>query len=90
MRAWARVTKLVPGVPTGGLLLHTAGMRKGFHTTTAPPGLPDGASSPPILPLSTPCQSIIGAMMFAKLFRARFSRLFTVPRLHCVMSAISS
>ena len=35
-------------------------------------------------------QSRRGAMILAKLFRARFSRLFTVPRLHPVMSAISS
>lgn len=38
----------------------------------------------------TPRQSIMGAMMCAKLFRARFSRLFTVPRLQPVISAISS
>ncbi len=35
-------------------------------------------------------QSIMGAMIVAKLFRARFRRLFTVPRLHPVISAISS
>ncbi len=35
-------------------------------------------------------QSTMGAMIWAKLFRARFSRLFTVPRLHPVISAISS
>lgn len=35
-------------------------------------------------------QSSMGAMIWAKLFRARFRRLFTVPRLHLVMSAISS
>jgi hypothetical protein len=39
---------------------------------------------------STRRQSIMGAMMRAKLFRARFSRLFTVPRLVSVISAISS
>src|SRR5690242_20952569 len=31
-----------------------------------------------------------GLISWAKLFRARFSRLFTVPRLHPVMSAISA
>lgn len=35
-------------------------------------------------------QSIIGAMIRAKAFRARLSRLFTVPRLQPVISAISS
>lgn len=34
--------------------------------------------------------SIMGAMIRAKLFRARFRRLFTVPRLQPVISAISS
>lgn len=34
--------------------------------------------------------SIMGATMRAKLLRARFSRLLTVPRLHSVISAISS
>ena len=36
------------------------------------------------------CYSIIGAISRAKLFRARFKRLLTVPREHPVMSAISS
>jgi len=35
-------------------------------------------------------QSTMGATIRAKLFRARFSRLFTVPRLVSVISAISS
>ena len=35
-------------------------------------------------------QSSVGAITRAKLLRARFRRLFTVPRLHPVISAISS
>ena len=35
-------------------------------------------------------QSSEGAITRAKLLRARFKRLFTVPRLHPVISAISS
>ena len=35
-------------------------------------------------------QSIIGATIWAKLFRARFRRLFTVPRFVFEISAISS
>ena len=35
-------------------------------------------------------QSTMGATMRAKLFRARFRRLFTVPRFVSVISAISS
>lgn len=40
--------------------------------------------------LSGSGQSTMGAMIRAKLFRARFSRLFTVPRFVSVISAISS
>ena len=50
--------------------------------------LPAGPLAHPVP--SGRAQSMSGAMMEAKLFRARFSRLFTVPKLHPVISAISS
>jgi hypothetical protein len=37
-----------------------------------------------------PCYRSEGSMISAKAFRALFSRDFTVPRLQCVISAISS
>jgi hypothetical protein len=75
--------------------------RTGSTDTTAPPGNPDGASHPRPTPHVSSYrritatagrrgQSIMGATMVAKLLRARLSLLFTVPRLHPVMSAISS
>ena len=61
----------------------------GIGYTKAPP-VGSGEADRSIFESRSAPQSISGAMMWAKLFRALFSRLFTVPRLHPVMSAISS
>jgi len=60
-----------------------------------PPDVGKGVGPPgptPVVPLRIPPgnQSTSGAMIRAKLFRARFNRDFTVPRFTPVMSAISS
>ena len=44
----------------------------------------------PRLTEEAPDQSTSGSISWAKRFRARFRRLFTVPRLQSVISAISS
>ncbi len=63
----------------------------GVPREAAPPAGADGAARRSECPPGGGSdQSIMGAMMWAKLFRARFNRLFTVPRLQEVMSAISS
>ena len=48
-------------------------------------GLPPALTTPPPIGYRSP-----GSMIAANAFRARFSRDFTVPRLHAVISAISS
>lgn len=74
----------------------TARAREGSTKNKPPPGFPGGGFPHPtshsdeVRFSGTPRQSIMGAMICAKLFRARFSRLFTVPRLQPVISAISS
>lgn len=77
----------MPRVPSGstGVLpdLKTPGP-SGVFPTLDGPGDSEG-------PVRRGCgYSIIGAMIRANLFRARFNRLFTVPRLQPVISAISS
>lgn len=52
--------------------------------------VPDDCGRVPPRPELRPGQSTYGAIISAKEFRARFSLDLTVPRLHSVISAISS
>src|SRR5438309_7743902 len=63
--------------------VYTTGTTEGFRNPYTPPPSPH-ASWRGVWSYST-----IGPIRWAKLFRARFRRLFTVPRLQPVISAIS-
>lgn len=64
--------------------------RKGSSGPGAGEALVRGGNHPGFGNLPGRDQATMGAMMRAKLFRARLSRLFTVPRFVSVISAISS
>lgn len=76
------------GSPDPGF--HVPDLREGDPETSRGPGGRTPATPTRISADGPGGQSTMGAMIWAKLFRARFSRLLTVPRLQPVISAISS